>query len=319
MIIDNSTVDISLVILTFNRREALGRCLDSISAMNKGELSVEVIVVDDGSEIDNLPVVSQFTEFLDVTYFKKNNQGVASTRNFGLKKARGRFIGFIADDYTLPEDYLINVAEFYKNNPEAWVITHNIRSTGPSVFRYVQRLYYQMTLLQRFDSRDLNKELVKSVDLPPSRGAVFRKEIFGIVGEFNEDCLTGEDGEFGMRMAANDMPVFFLMNKYIDHWEDKGLIGYLKQRINYASGFFRAQQLHNQEVADKQTMMAVLSSTIKRYRRWLRLSYDLHRCTEYILLSPFIVLFLFFFYGSFYLESRKILAPTVTKESQTEH
>ncbi len=55
MIIDNSTVDISLVILTFNRREALGRCLDSISAMNKGKLSVEVIVVDDGSEIDNLP------------------------------------------------------------------------------------------------------------------------------------------------------------------------------------------------------------------------------------------------------------------------
>lgn len=318
MIIDNSTVDISLVILTFNRREALRRCLNSITAMNRGELSVEVIVVDDGSEIDNLPVVNQFNELLDVAYFKKNNEGVASTRNFGLRKARGQFIGFIADDYTLPEDYLINVAEFYKNHPEAWVITHNIRPTGPSVFRYVQRLYYQMTLLQRFDSRDFNKELAKSVDLPPSRGAVFRKEIFGIVGEFNEDCLTGEDGEFGMRMASYDMPVFFFMNKYIDHWEDKGLIGYLKQRINYGRGFFRVLQSDNAGVADKHSMMAVLSSTIKRYGRWLRLSYNLHRCTEYILLSPFIVLFLFFFYVAFYLESTKISAPAVPKESQTE-
>ncbi|OGE24302.1 MAG: hypothetical protein A3J42_02675 [Candidatus Dadabacteria bacterium RIFCSPHIGHO2_12_FULL_53_21] len=316
---DQPTIDISLVILTFNRREALRRCLDSISAMNKGELSVEVIVVDDGSEIDNLPVINQFTESLDVTYFKKNNQGVASTRNFGLRKARGKFIGFIADDYTLPESYLSDVAEFYNNHPEAWVITHNIRPTGPSVFRYVQRLYYQMSLLQRFENRDLNMEVVKSLDLPPSRGAVFRKEVFGIVGEFNEDRLTGEDGEFGMRMASNDMPVFFFMNKYIDHWEDKGLIGYLKQRINYGSGFFRVLQSHNPGVADKQTMMAVLSSTIERYRRWLRLSYDLHRCPEYILLSPFIVLFLFFFYGGFYLESTKIAAPAVPKESQIEN
>ena len=99
------TIDISLVILTFNRTEALRRCLNSTSVINKGELSVEVIVVDDGSEIDNLPVVNQFTDILDVTYFKKINQGVASTRNFGLRKARGKFIGFIADDYTLPESY----------------------------------------------------------------------------------------------------------------------------------------------------------------------------------------------------------------------
>jgi glycosyltransferase involved in cell wall biosynthesis len=171
---DHPTIDISLVILTFNRREALRRCLDSISVMDKGELSVEVIVVDDGSEIDNLPVISRFKETLGIRYFKKNNQGVASTRNFGIRKARGKFIGFIADDYTLPESYLSDVAEFYNNHPEAWVITHNIRPTGPSVFRCVQRLYYQMTLLQRFDPGTSSRTLS---ELRPSaiQGAVFRR------------------------------------------------------------------------------------------------------------------------------------------------
>ncbi len=307
MIIDKSTIDISLVILTFNRREALGRCLDSISAMNKGELSVEVIVVDDGSEIDNLPVVNQFNELLDVAYFKKNNKGVASTRNFGLKKARGRFIGFIADDYTLPEDYLINVAEFYKNNTEAWVITHNIRPTGPSVFRYVQSIYFQMTLIQMLDERDLNKDIVTSFHLPPSRGAVFRREIFETLGYFNEDFLTGEDGEFGMRMASRGIPVYFFPRKFIDHYEEKDLKGYLDQRVRYGGSFYRAVLARDGERTRKPTIYGISRSTITKYCSWLKLSGAIGRGAEYLLLSPFIVLFLIFYYAGLYSESRKIV------------
>ncbi|MGH7889915.1 MAG: glycosyltransferase [Thermodesulfobacteriota bacterium] len=304
---DQPTIDISLVILTFNRREALRRCLDSISAMNKGELSVEVIVVDDGSEIDNLPVISQFKETLGIRYFKKNNQGVASTRNFGIRKARGKFIGFIADDYTLPGSYLSDVAEFYNNHPEAWVITHNIRPTGPSVFRYVQRLYYQMTLLQRFDSRDLKQNVVKSSDLPPSRGAVFRKEIFDILGYFNEDFLTGEDGEFGMRMASRGIPVYFFPKKFIEHFEEKDLRGYLDQRIRYGSSFYRAVLARDGERTRKPSIFGTFKSTLERYYSWLKLSHAIDRGAEYLLLSPFIILFLIFYYAGFYSESRKIV------------
>ena len=89
MINDPPIVDISLVILTFNRSEGLRRCLDSILRMKRGEILFEVIVVDDGSETDNLPVISQFKETLGIRYFKKKNEGVASTRNFGLRKSRG--------------------------------------------------------------------------------------------------------------------------------------------------------------------------------------------------------------------------------------
>ncbi len=298
-------IDISLVILTYNRREALRRCLDSITAMKKGELSVEVIVVDDGSEIDNLPVVSQFTESLGVTYFKKDNQGVASTRNFGLRKSRGRLIGFIADDYILPENYLLDVVDFHENYPEAWVITHNIRPTGPSVFRYVQRLYYQLTLLQRFDSRDLNKELVKSFDLPPSRGAVFRREIFEALGYFNEDFLTGEDGEFGMRMTSKGIPVYFFPKKFIEHFEEKDLRGYLDQRIRYGRSFYRAVLARDGGRTRKPSLFGTFKSTLDRYCSWLKLSLAVDRGAEYLLLSPFIILFLIFYYAGFYSESRK--------------
>ena len=272
MINDPPIVDISLVILTFNRSEGLRRCLDSISRMKRGEILLEVIVVDDGSETDNLPVINQFKETLGIRYYKKKNEGVASTRNFGLRKSRGKLIGFIADDYTLPEYYLFDVMEFLDRNPDAWVITHNIRPTGPSVFRYVQRLYFQMTLLQRFEKRALDNDVVKSLDLPPSRGAVFRKEVFQMLGNFNEDFRTGEDGEFGMRMASNNMPVYFFMNKYIDHWEDKGLFGYLGQRVRYGKSHFRALKSQYPVTTGIHPLMSVFSPTIERYCRWVKLS-----------------------------------------------
>lgn len=312
---DKKIVEISLVILTFNRREGLRRCLDSILKMEKRDIRFEVIVVDDGSKTDNISIINQFNGSLDVRYFKKDNEGVASTRNFGLRAARGDLVAFIADDYRLPENYLPDVMDFFDANPHAYVITHNINPTGPSIFRYVQRLYFQMTLLQRFDDRDLGNDVVKSLELPPSRGAVFRKELFRLLGNFNEDFLTGEDGEFGMRMASADMPVYFFMHKYIDHWEDKGLQGYLCQRIRYGGSYYRALKAQNPDSMGKQSLGNVLSSTIERYYRWLKLSYKLRRGPEYLALSPFIILFLMFYYGSFYSESKKTVVSYERQES----
>ena len=312
---DNRVIDVSLVVMTYNRKESLGRCLESVTRIKNEEITFEVIVVDDGSETDNLSVIDQFKDSLAIRYYKKVHEGVASTRNFGLGKSRGNLVGFIADDYSLPDSYLPDVIEFFENYPEAMVITHNIRPTGPSVFRYVQSLYFQMTLLQRVNERDLKKDVVKSFDLPPSRGAVFRREIFETLGNFNEDFLTGEDGEFGMRMTSRGIPVYFFRNKFIDHWENKGLAGYLKQRTSYGRSYFRALKSRDPFGMGKQSSMSVFHSTFERYRLWLRLSSILDRSTEYILLTPFIVLFLICFYGGFHLESVKAVTDAEPAES----
>ena len=316
---NNQIIDISLVVLTYNRKESLSRCLGSISSMRKGDIKLEVLVVDDGSDTDNRPVVDQFKNSLDIRYFKKANEGVASTRNFGLSKSRGDLVGFIADDYTLPDSYLTDVIEFFENNPEAIIITHNIRPTGPSVFRYVQSLYFQMTLIQMLDERDLNKDVVTSFHLPPSRAAVFRKEIFETLGNFNKDFITGEDGEFGMRMASRGIPVYFFPRKFIDHYEEKDLKGYLDQRIRYGGSFYRAVLARDGEKTKKPTIYGISKSTIQKYYSWLKLSVAMGREAEYLLLSPFIALFLSFYYAGFYSESRKTVPsyePTQSRISR---
>jgi glycosyltransferase involved in cell wall biosynthesis len=172
----------SLIVLTYDRPSLLKDCLDSIVDLEKRNIFFEVIVVDDGSKFDNFSIVIEYGQKLNIRYHRKNHQGVAASRNFGIKLARGKLIAFIADDYRLPKNFLMDVVKFFEQHREAFVITHNILPCGPSLFRYVQRLYFQLALWQNLEHQDIKNSVLKSYRLPPSRGAVFRKEIFHRIG-----------------------------------------------------------------------------------------------------------------------------------------
>ncbi len=301
----NSKTDISLIVLTYNRPGPLKRCLESIVRIDKGETSFEVLVVDDGSTADNKSVIDGFGGRLEIKYLRKPRGGVASARNYGGAHAKGELIAFIADDYILPESYVKDVTEFLASNPGAWIITHNILPTGPSVFRYAQKLYYQMSILQRFGYEDLDGSVIQSFDLPPSRAAVFRKKMFTLTGWFNEKLLTGEDGELGMRMTAEGIPVYFFVDKFIKHWEEKDLSGYLEQRTRYGASFYRVLKEKRGSLMTEPSLSGITKSIFERYISWPKLSFKLGRKTEFILLTPSTLLFLLYYYRGFYSESKK--------------
>lgn len=300
-------VDCSLIVLTYDRPNLLKHCLDSIMNLEKGNISFEVIVVDDGSKYDNFPIVIEYRQSLNIRFYKKNHQGIAAARNLGIKCASGKLIVFIADDYRLPKNFLIDAVKFLEQRNEAFVITHNILPCGQSLFKYVQRLYFQLALCQALENWDTKAYVLKSYSLPPARGAVFRKKIFQWIGYFNEDLLVGEDGEFGMRMASRGIPVYFFPNKYIEHWEQKNLWGYLDQRVRYGASFFKALMARDiKSEHDKLSFFRIFILFFsKKYFIWLKLAWRIDRGVQYLLLSPFIVLFLLFFYWGFYTEYKQ--------------
>lgn len=94
---------VSVLIPTYNSEELVGRCIES--ALNQTLSNIEIIVIDDASKDATQSIIKSY-EKKDKrvkTIFKKKNSGVGSSRNMGIKKAKGKFIGFIdADDYIDP-------------------------------------------------------------------------------------------------------------------------------------------------------------------------------------------------------------------------
>ena len=90
---------VSVIIPVFNVESYLERCLSSI-AQNTYQ-NLEIICVNDGSTDNSLEIVKSFAKTDSrIVVLSKNNGGVSSARNEGLKAATGDFVVFIdSDDY----------------------------------------------------------------------------------------------------------------------------------------------------------------------------------------------------------------------------
>ncbi len=94
---DEGANGVSIVVPCFNLGRFLGEALESAFAQTVP--AVEVIVVDDGSTEDILPIVAQWP----ARYIRVANRGLPSARNVGLMNARGRaFLPLDADDWIDP-------------------------------------------------------------------------------------------------------------------------------------------------------------------------------------------------------------------------
>jgi glycosyltransferase involved in cell wall biosynthesis len=94
---------ISIIIPTFNRAHLIKFTLDSLVAIQKNGIDLEVIVVDDGSTDDTFSVIEQYYPW--VALLKNKGKGAGSARNTGLAAARGRYIMYLDSDDLVGENY----------------------------------------------------------------------------------------------------------------------------------------------------------------------------------------------------------------------
>lgn len=101
--------DISVVIPVFNRGEVIRYTLESVRRAAEG-LSVEVIVVDDGSEPPAAESIARL-RFAPERILRQSNQGLLFARLAGLAAATGRHVLFLdSDDLISREKLRLQVA-----------------------------------------------------------------------------------------------------------------------------------------------------------------------------------------------------------------
>lgn len=95
-------MEISFIIPTYNTKVVLiKRCLESILNQESYNVKFEVIIVNDGSnDNDLLQYLESIKDLNNIQIVCKENGGVSSARNFGMNRAKGKYICFVdADDY----------------------------------------------------------------------------------------------------------------------------------------------------------------------------------------------------------------------------
>ena len=78
--------------------EYLTECLDTLVEQSLED--IEIIIVNDGSTDRSQEIIDDYVyRFSDmIRSFSKPNSGLGMARNYGIQKARGRYVGFVDSD-----------------------------------------------------------------------------------------------------------------------------------------------------------------------------------------------------------------------------
>lgn len=112
---------LSIVIVTWNTRKLILKCLESIYAIkDHGSLKnkLEVIVIDNGSSDGTSDAIRQDYPGVDLI-FNEDNKGYAPACNQGMEKAKGKYVLLLGSDTELLDGSLTECIEFLERTPVA--------------------------------------------------------------------------------------------------------------------------------------------------------------------------------------------------------
>lgn len=102
---DFSKPEITVILPVYNVADYMDQCLATVTEQTLRQ--VEILLIDDGSTDASLSKCWEWArKDSRITVFHRENDGVASARNFGVLMARGKYIAFVDPDDWLERDYL---------------------------------------------------------------------------------------------------------------------------------------------------------------------------------------------------------------------
>ncbi|WP_434593469.1 bifunctional glycosyltransferase/CDP-glycerol:glycerophosphate glycerophosphotransferase [Brevibacterium sp. 1718] len=146
------TPTLSVIVPAFNASEFIDRCLKSI--FSQRGVSLEVIVIDDGSTDDTVEKASQHSHGDNsVTVLTGPNEGPARARNRGVDAARGKYITFVdADDEVLANAYSTLVDSLERTGSDIATGAYvRVGSAGRSRPKLTARVHARQRLAVRLD------------------------------------------------------------------------------------------------------------------------------------------------------------------------
>jgi hypothetical protein len=124
---DEETVDVSIVIVSFNTKDLTRQCLEHVQK-HAAAVRHEVLVVDNASGDGSADMVA--AEFPRVHLVRSNeNKGFAGGNNPAMKIARGRYILLLNSDAFLAEGVLEKTIDYMDDHPRIGVL--GCRLTDP--------------------------------------------------------------------------------------------------------------------------------------------------------------------------------------------
>lgn len=231
-----ATLDISVIIVSFNSRPYLPACLASVQAsLASSHFSGEVIVVDNGSGDGSAQLVQESFPWVHLVR-NERNRGFAAAVNQALQQAQGQIILLLNPDAQLFGNALEQMIVFLREHPTVGVVGPRLlypdgriqssRRRFPGVLTgflestLIQDYWKNNRVLQRYYLADRPHDVQQEVDWLVGACLAIRRECFATAGLFDERFfLYSEEVEWFWRVRRAGWRVVYLPEAQVIHAE----------------------------------------------------------------------------------------------------
>jgi N-acetylglucosaminyl-diphospho-decaprenol L-rhamnosyltransferase len=227
-------VDLSVIIVSWNVRDLLLRCLLSVAPDG---YSCEIVVVDNGSTDGSTDMVrSSFPEVRLVA--NAENRGFTAANNQGLALAQGRHLLLLNPDTEVQGDALSTMVGYLDDHPEVGALGPQLRypdgSLQSSRRRFptfatalvestvVQEWWRDNRILRRYYMADTPDDAIQEVDWLVGACLLVRREAYQHVGGLDEGFfMYSEELDWCRRLKAAGWQIVYLPAAVVVHHEGK--------------------------------------------------------------------------------------------------
>lgn len=245
----NKKIDLSFVILTWNSRAYLERCLATvIAAAGTAGLEYEVLILDNGSHDGTAALLAQLAA-ADPQHilpcYQPKNLGTTRSRNILLKAARGEYVCIVDSDVELASGVLEALIPLLRDDTSVGIaVPRIVYPSGkwqksfdrfPTVLDKAHRLL-RLREIERREGLELQSAVGPfEVDYAISAFWLLRREVLQKVGLLDERIFYApEDTDFCLRVWQAGLRILYVPSVTIVHHTQEISRGFKLNRAKFS-------------------------------------------------------------------------------------
>ncbi len=229
---------VSVVVPTYNRREMLKECLDSLFNQTYPKDMYEIIVVNDGSTDGTGKVLEEYAKKAPckLNWLNQKNQGISAAMNTGIKNTGRDIICFTGDDCSADKNWIKNLADSFSDE--------TVGGVGGKVIAYNLD-----TIIEKYTEERgvLNQEKFRSINFIITGNAAYRKEVLTAIGGFDVNLRSCDDIDISIMTQLKGYTLKYNPKAIIYHRHIPTLKGLIRRQYDYGRGY---AQLHRKYTKD---------------------------------------------------------------------
>lgn len=228
-------IKLSVIILSYNTRDLILRCLKSITAIGQ-QPDCEVFVVDNASVDDSVNAIKASFAWVKLIE-NKENYGFARANNQAIKLAQGQYILLLNSDTENIDNGIEKTLEYLEQNPQLDVVTcrveladgkldwacHRGFPTPWASFCYyakLEKLFPKSRYFSKYHLTDQSLSQPHEIDTPSGCFYLVRKSTIDKIGLLDEDYFFyGEDVDWSYRIKQAGGKIYYYPYAKIIHYK----------------------------------------------------------------------------------------------------